>query len=210
MGTADRDWYWQHRRPTKERWHPVVWAALVVALFFAGAHAHLWFTARQAGADRSPERTRVWIRPSEPEHPQARPPVAFEQPSPVFVPPAARTVAKCTLNGRITYSDSCSGATSQSLVVEAESRQQPQGLTDYQREMLRSADARIAQDAEAARADTAAMQRANVSNRGECSALAQSIRSLDAMARQPLSGYQQDDIRRRRQELTSKQFALRC
>ena len=206
---AERDWYWQHRRPTKERWHPVVWAALVVALFFAGAHAHRWFMARQASAERAPERTRVWIRPAEQELPRARPPVVLE-PAPMFVPPTTRTVAKCVVNGQVTYSDGCTGASSQTLIVEAGDVPEPQGLTAYQREMLRSADARIARDAAAARADTAAMQRTYVSNRGECAALAESIRSLDAMARQPLSGYQQDDIRKQRQALTSRQFALRC
>lgn len=136
--------------------------------------------------------------------------ISLETPPTVFRPSATRTIARCTVDGRVTYADSCAGSPVQELEVEAAGGQTPAGLTAYQREMLRSADARIARDAAAARAEMAALQRAAVDSRMECDALAESIRSLDAWARQPLSGSQQDGIRRRQQELTSRRYRLRC
>lgn len=44
----------------------------------------------------------------------------------------------------------------------------------------------------------------------ECGQLESLIASLDAAARQPLSGYQQDRLRGERKRARDRQFALRC
>ena len=84
------------------------------------------------------------------------------------------------------------------------------GLTAYQQEMLDSADERIARDAEAADIEMANMRTAQASNRQECTALAAEIQAIDARTRQPLSSYEQDVWRGRRQAATSRRHALRC
>ena len=220
MGVADRDWYSDRQRrggpsdfwpPRRLGWNSVIVAIVLVALFLVGTKVDRWLTERQAAgaATRSSERTRFLNRQTATQ-PQLTQPVEREVP-PAFAPPAAvRTVSKCIVNGQVTYSDNCTGLAVQSVIVEAGDGPAAPGLTAYQREMLRSADARIARDAAAARADTMARQQAYVSNRGQCAALSESARSLDAWSRQPLSGYQQDDIRRQKREINSQQFALRC
>jgi len=218
MGIAERDWSSDRHRqgpgnfwpPARRGWHPLVWAILLVAVFVVGIKVDRWLATRSSETNRAPERNRIVIQPpstvrqgSHPREPQ------ILAPAPA---PSARVVSKCVVNGRMTYGNGCAGSSAQTVVVEAgdSQNQAPPGLTAYQRDMLRSADARIARDAAAAQVDIAARQKAYVSNQGECAAIADTIRSLDAMARQPLSGYQQDDIRRQRQALTSRQFALHC
>lgn len=49
-----------------------------------------------------------------------------------------------------------------------------------------------------------------VDKSAECQALEESIRQLDAMARQPQTGYTQDWIRNERMKARSRQAALRC
>ena len=44
----------------------------------------------------------------------------------------------------------------------------------------------------------------------ECGQLESLIASLDAAARQPLSGYEQDRLRGERKRARDRQFALRC
>jgi len=48
------------------------------------------------------------------------------------------------------------------------------------------------------------------SSAGECAALEEQIKRLDAAARQPLPAYQQDQIREERKRARDRQFRLRC
>jgi hypothetical protein len=88
--------------------------------------------------------------------------------------------------------------------------QQPDGLTEYQHEMRRSADARIARDAAAARANMEAIRRGATQASGECASLEEEVRALDARARQPNSASTQDQFAHVVRNLRSQQAALRC
>ena len=132
-----------------------------------------------------------------------------------------RTTHRCILDGTIVYEgpNDCSAYTAARAAAppppivyppEAEPAPSPK-LTAYQREMLRSADARIARDEANARTEMLAMHRQAAEPRGGgCEALEREISLLDAWARQPLSGSQQDHIRARRQEARSRQSSLHC
>ena len=134
-----------------------------------------------------------------------------------------RTVYRCMVNGKLVYvgAKPCDlQAPSFDTPAPPAAFAPPQatalvpapGLTDYQREMLRSADARIARDEANARTNMMAMRRRAAGTRDSvsCAALEREIDSLDAWARQPMSGAQQDQIRSRRAHVRSKQSELRC
>jgi hypothetical protein len=133
-----------------------------------------------------------------------------------------QTTYRCVVDGRLVYAgpEDCRA----SIGPNDGPRQPPvppapllpapstSGLSEYQRDVLRSADARIARDEANARAEMLACnaQSGAKGAGGECSALEQEIRSLDAWARQPNGGVQQDWIREQRQQVRSRQFALHC
>jgi hypothetical protein len=137
----------------------------------------------------------------------------------IMSPPESRSAPsyRCFVDGRLVYSgpEDCRPGTELTrdapVVLDHESAPaQSAGLTEYQREMLRSADARIAREAAAARVDLGALRRGAAQASGECAALEDEIRVLDARARQPNSASTQDYLRARRQEVRSRQTALRC
>lgn len=152
---------------------------------------------------------------------QSSKPTSPPGPMRVFISPSTAPPSmtyRCIVDGKLVYSgpEDCRQATestrSDRPVLGSQISNPParDGLTEYQRQMLRSADARIARDAAAARAEMELMrQRAPVAA-GECAALEAHIRALDAEARHPNSAGMQDIIRARRQEARSRQFALRC
>lgn len=222
MGVADRDWYSDRRPPGGPGWpprrrrlNPVVVAIAIVALFFVGMKVDRWLTERAIAKRQSVQSERIRFLNSPHDAAPRQRQVEIAEPQPYQLPPpraeTSRTITRCIVDGRVFYVEDgrCTLPRAAAGVPDGSYGNVP-GLTPYQREMLRSADARIARDAAAARADTLARQQANVSNRGECAAIDEAIRGLDSASRQPLSGYQQDSIRQQRQQLTSRKFALRC
>ena len=144
------------------------------------------------------------------------------EPTRVVIEPAPQRtstpVYRCIVDGVLVYSgpEDCrstiEAARPQGTAdnVAATAKTASDGFTPYQREMLRSADARIAREAAAAQAEMQAIRKGAFSASAECSALAAEIVALDASARQPNSGQTQDRIRARRQEVRSRQAALHC
>ena len=215
MSVHDRDWYHQaQRRPSWENREGAGGRFLFALVGIAAAVILVIYAAQQ------------WARRDLP--PRSESPVYLNNLSPVARLPTTGTPArevtatmteratnyKCIVNGVVTYLGplDCRGAMPLAAPIEAQVRRagEPPGLTDYQRQMLRSADARIARDQAAARADMTARGEAALVSRTECASLEEAIRSLDAQARQPLSGWQQDALRTARQRARSRQSALHC
>ena len=192
---------------------PGDWMTLMVitATVLAAIHVGQRWAEREKSPKAVDERVHVRIAP-----PAA--PMRQLEPAPQEVTSSMTqrpTVYRCIVNGRVTYSEplDCRGSMPRQVpIAEAAPASDgvPAGLSDYQREMLRSADARIARNEAAARADIATRQYAATASRSECGSLAQQIESFDAAARQPQSSYQQDFIRSQRQQVRSRQAALHC
>jgi len=136
-----------------------------------------------------------------------------QSPPPTTVIQASTTqhLYKCIENGRVTYSGpiDCRGSMS-AAPIEIHEPAWSAGLTEYQRDMLRSADARIARDHAAAQARFATQRSDDGAKQSECAALDQQIHLLDARARRPIAGGEQDSIRALRTQARSRQYELRC
>jgi len=207
MSLDDRDWYRQEIRRRQAFSRRSDWG------FRIGAAVGLVFVLLLAWKVRTldhpapPERPRVVLEPESTtteSSPMQRSPPAY--------PPPPETIFRCIVDGRVTYSGpvDCRGASTVMPTPPAPDVDVPPALTAYQREMLRSADARIARDASIARQDMENMRSVRASSGFECEALAVEIRSIDVTTRQPLSGVEQDRLRFRRQAANSRQSALRC
>ena len=204
MSMHDRDWCHDRplRPPTNDGWRMFrgfvfISIAIVVVLIFGRGLWDIWSVAATKRAVRS----------------QGIPTSVTTQ----------RTTHRCIVDGTVVYEGAhdCTAYMSKPAgvppppAVASPPQIEPEAalkLTAYQREMLRSADVRIARDEANAQAEMMAMRREAAQPRtsGLCEALEREITSLDAWARQPLSGLQQDHIRARRQEARSRQAALRC
>lgn len=217
MGVSDRDWYIDKRRARPSAWGGensagrlwaglTIIAAVVICTIYTARH---WTQRNQVlKTTEAP----VYINISPEASPAGTTGAAPQITTSVTQQPA---VFKCIVNGRVIYSGplDCRGSMpTQVPIANASPRQEgePSGLSDYQIEMLRSADRRIARDEAAAKAEMAVRQSLANTSHAECDALAQEIKSLDAWARRPLSGSEQDTIRARRQQATSRQFGLHC
>lgn len=123
--------------------------------------------------------------------------------------PRIEHVARCvTSAGQATYSDGrCPAGTRASIVEVRPDINLADGMSSRAREASMREN-RAAAQALAAHERRVAM---NVdSTVWECSRLESQIASLDAAARQPLSGYEQDRLRNERKQARDRQFALRC
>lgn len=232
MGVADRDWY---RDEMKRRTHSSRNAAgrpafgrrrgpalgltgklvALLVVFVFGIKAHGWWQAREQAQTLEPPSGQTFPHPSAAARAESRAAAAPENVDAPLTDAArqSRQVFKCIVNGRVTYAGplDCRSGISANVATETPLSEAPAGgLSEYQREMLRSADARIAADHAAAQAQITAQQNMSSTKQAECAALQQQISSLDSWARQPLVGSQQDTIRRDRSQLTSRQYALRC
>ncbi|WP_176069772.1 hypothetical protein [Piscinibacter koreensis] len=147
----DRDWYHERdgwRRPRRRRasvpeWIRNLFAALGV-LALVG-----WTLSTQLGREKPApaERARLQIAP-EPERAAAPTAEPVTAPEPRVLTRETSTVYRCIVDGRVVYSgpNDCRGSMPQPVRIELPPvpAEQPAGLTEYQRDMLRSADARIA------------------------------------------------------------------
>lgn len=122
--------------------------------------------------------------------------------------PAESAISKCIINGKTIYSNNgCPDGTLGRAVTIHDS----QGIVSPPKETLAELTAKR-QAAEQAKADQGPQRIALVgaSNGAECTELDNRIAHLDAMARQPQSGYMQDWIRAQRKAIRDRQFAIRC
>ena len=230
MGIADRDWYRDELRRREPSTNPSppgarpflpprdgpLWVATWVLIFVVAIVGSLgsrnWWRAAHAPSSVS-QGSIPFTQPAQPRQnsvlqSQGAEPQAGTT---VRLPPETRVVSRYVVNGTVTYSEAAGcwvGAAS--IQVRPSESQLEGGLTPYQVDMLRSADARIARDEAAVRANMAAQSSTTLNRHSECAALDETIRALDARSRHLLSGSEQDFIRAERTQARSRQFQLHC
>lgn len=227
MGIQDRD-YMHRDRPadfgTRSRptFLSLLWAVcLVLVVLYLAARGLEGGPRRDATALRSVPVPAV--EPPPPADPFRDDPTWHGGPRPpaVYGPPQStgqtQTVYKCVVDGRTGYSAApdCRGGLVSPLAIDPG----PDAATvaSAQRQADRAA-AQAARQVEAMRRrDDAARQLAYAeatppagSHGAECGTLEQAIRALDDLARRPLSGPAQDQLRADRQRLRDRQNALHC
>lgn len=193
-------------RPRRER-HLALWlvlAAGLVLMFYLGMD---WLMQSQDGVVRhersaAPSPSAPAVR--QPTVPPGPPPAAATTPAPNSV-----QVIKClTPSGRAAYSDGPCPEGSRTTIVELRRDENlADGLSVAEREASLRANAalaaqRNAYERQAARNADAAM--------AGCSALAERIRQLDALGRQPQGTYSLDRLRMERQQTRDEQFRRGC
>ena len=230
MGIEDREWYRDELRrrdpgvnrpswaappfspPRDEPLWLATWVLVIVVGIVGALGIKIWWRAAHSPAaltQRSTPFAEPVQGPQTPPAPAQRADTAAQ--TDVHLPPETRTVSRCVVNGTVTYSGAtgCSvGAVS--IQVRPSESQLEGGLTPYQIDMLRSADARIARDQATARASLVSQSSATLNRQSECAALDDAIRVLDARSRHLLSGSEQEFIRAEKAQARSKQFQLHC
>lgn len=198
---------------------PFVRRAVSLLLFAAVALGVIWFGYRFAGASPGKAAQRA---AAESRH-------ADGHVAGVASPPLYR----CHVDGKVTYStepSDCGRPPRPVAAAPLPSAAPPveAGPTAYQREMLRSADARIARQNSAWRTGAGsvggptspsptppaptrtAATTATPSSTAGCASLSSRLQSIDSAARQPRSSSAQDDLRADRRAVTSAQHAAGC
>lgn len=127
--------------------------------------------------------------------------------------PRTQQISKCTSRaGSATYSDGpCPAGTFTSVMTVRPDTNIVDGMTREAREASIS-NAAMAQGA-AQREQQVASNHAGPAGGSlvaECGRLSTSIAAIDAAARQPRSGYEQDRLKAERMRLRDRHFALRC
>ena len=221
MSYQDPDWYgdkvrrreaWPHplsatRRPF--RLSPIASVVIAVVGMFGSAHVHdLWLRTHPSTSKGTTAEVRT-TTPRLTERALEEAPV-HRAIAPAFEPPVTRQVVRCSVNGRTTYSAAADCSSGGRIVAVDPSRSEIEGgFSEYELQMLRSADARI--DRDQAAALVAPVQTFAISTKGaECAGLEQQIHSLDSRARSPISGSEQEAIRAERMRARSRQFELHC
>lgn len=123
--------------------------------------------------------------------------------------PRIQHVTRCvTTTGQATYSDvACPAGARATLVEVRPDINLADGMSSRAREVSMRENRVAAQELVAHERRVAMNVDSTVF---ECSQLESLIASLDAAARQPLNGYQQDRLRGERKHARDRQFALRC
>lgn len=122
--------------------------------------------------------------------------------------PLQTDISKCIVNGKTIYSNQGCPEGAQGKAVPIH---KSQGIVSPPKESLAELTAKR-KAAEQSQAVQGQQRIAFVgpSNGVECAELDKRIASLDAMARQPQSGYMQDWIKERRKSVRDRQFAIHC
>ena len=127
--------------------------------------------------------------------------------------PRTQQISKCTSRtGSATYSDGpCPAGTFTSVMTVRPDDNIVDGMTREAREASIGSNTAVAQSA-AQRERQIASNGPEVggSRAEECGRLSTSIAAIDAAARQPRSGYEQDRLKAERMRMRDRQFALRC
>ena len=192
-------------RPKGER-HWLLWLALAVLLVFIAWRGAEWLLARQ------PERA---------ARPAAAPPVVRlpTVPSPADAPdvrarpaPQAESygVTKClSATGQAAYSDGPCPAGSRATTVWVQpDLNLADGMSAAEREASMQNNSAVA--AEVQQHERRVAQNPGGDVLGECAALGERIRWVDAMARQPQGAQMQDWLANEKKMARDRQFRLRC
>lgn len=212
MGLANHDDMRQRRSandaPIRPPQRDSAASMLRIALFWVCVLAALWAAGNWLMEQK---RAAVVVNPS----PALAPSYPTPQQRPVPAYPgedsSARTVNKCTINGKVTYTEGgCpSGATAKQLRVDAA----PIGMLSplaSPSPMQQSPPSSVPVDTVPAQSIPQRAQPPAFDRAAECRFLDAEIQKLDAWARQPQSGQMQDWIRDQRKKARDRQFEIRC
>lgn len=182
------------------------WVLIIVTLIGVALLAFLYLRIAQDVGSK-PRRSEQPVAPPE----ASSPPLSKEQRPAMQAEPPQRTqrVAKCVSpTGAVTYSDGlCPTSTRPGAVELRPDSNLADGMSVEARRASNRSSALAAQQV-AAHERRVAM---NVTQAGsECTQLDSLIAALDAAARLPQSGIEQDRIRGERKRARDRQFALRC
>jgi len=186
----------------------LLWIILVAAVG-CSAVAHEWWQRAEERASAAHPPAGSSVQRSQAEERLALP-AASEQPGSVRQAETT-SVVRCVIDGHVTYSQigDCRG-TQATIPIRAGRGEVEGGFSAYELEMLRSADARVARDEAMAEAGSTSQTFVISNKQSECSGLDRQIQALDARARNPISGHEQDLIRDDRTRVRSRQFSLHC
>lgn len=220
MGIDDRDYMHQRRdamtrwerslRPRQPRYRWVFPLIFWLAVLFAGyTLAERWLEHReQQRVQRHP--ARAVVAPPV-RAPLVAPPAPLAPPTvPTAPTPRTEQVTKCVAaNGTAGYTDGPCPHGSRSTLVSV---QPDVNLADGLTPEARAASARNNSALAVAQQQQAERQVVRVGDNTalECGQLNAQIASIDAAARRPLSGYEQDRLSTERRRARDRQFALRC
>lgn len=138
----------------------------------------------------------------QPAPPQARTTLS----SPPATAEGARVITKCVVKGKTSYGDdACPEGAVTTAVVTKQDHNLVAGLSQSQ-----MAATRPFEEATSSSHNLAQVPDTEAAKAAECKAIDAQIASLDAQARQPLSGQMQDYIKQQRKELRDRQFRLGC
>lgn len=216
MGLMDRDYMKDRQRerpfspPTDRSSVSTIGIAIIfIAVLFGLYKAADWklnqrandLAAKKAAAEATETNRSTNIRP---QVDQPLPPLPSYQNTP-DAQPGSRTVTKCVVNGKTSYSDGkcATGAIASQIVTKAnhnlmDAVRMP-GVTQAAEPVSQSSV--VGQGNQGS--DYAAMK-------AECAALDEHIKYLDAMARQPQSAQTQDWMRDERKKARDRQSRIPC
>ena len=189
-------------RPKRDR-HWALWlalAALLVFLLFRGAE---WLLAQRASSQPAQQ------RPAAQPAPIGRAAPVPPSPSPAPAPPDTFEVTKClTPSGKAAYSDGhCPPGSRATTVRLRRDVNIADGMSISEREASNRSNAAIAERQQQYERQVAR----NVDSvMAECSQLDESVKRLDAAARQPQDVYSQDRLRSERHAARDRRFRLGC
>jgi hypothetical protein len=234
MGLSDRDYMRERRKPSEHEWlsrlqEPSATSTLYYILFFLsiaflGFKAASWWESTHPKRRIQPAPT-ISIAPAAPAAPAAlaapkpqrhasavHPNVAGNWDANRRVGPSAPTpavttiVIKCVINGMTTYAESESDclARAKATVITIDTRQNlSKGLPNAPQIIQRPSPA-PQMNAPPAAVDP------NMQRQALCQSYEQEIKWIDARARQPLSGQEQDWLAAKRKKARDEQFRLHC
>ena len=235
MGIQDRD-YMRHDRRAKATYRrslsygSLLWGVgSVIGFFYFVMLGHAWWTGqgREAMQRATQPAPTVALPAAANPDPFKDDPTWHTGPRPVIESPPpqssveTRTVYKCSVNGKVTYSgpSDCRGGVATALPIDpgpdaarvAAAQIETQRSVAQANRQVEAVQQQRAAAEQARLADDAGFTRPQgVPRQAECAALEQAIQSLDIHARQPLAGPEQDRVRAERQRVRDRQHALHC
>ena len=219
MGLADRDYMrgrQQHERasgPSDPSATSTLWIILFfVAFTFVSYKAVTWWQQRQVLKAVAAKRVTEQSQPPLPPRADSRLTGNWD-PNRVVSPPAPRLdqqdqttyVTKCVIKGGTTYSQGSCAPNANATTVKIN---RPQNIADSVPIPFPAPQAPrlVAQ----AGPEYPPAESPHVVRKRQCSAYDEAIKQIDARARQPISGGEQDWLAARRKEQRDAQFRMRC
>lgn len=189
-------------RPKRDR-HWALWLALAALLVFLLFRSAEWLLAQRASSRPAQQ------RPAAQPAPIGRAAPVPPSPSPAPAPPDTFEVTKClTPSGKAAYSDGpCPPGSRATTVRLRRDVNIADGMSVAEREASNRNNTAIAEQQQQYERQVAR----NVdSAMAECSQLDESVKRLDAAARQPQDVYSQDRLRSERHAARDRRFRLGC